>query len=271
MESKIGHNSGVLKKAAEKAQMGLAMVHKGEEDVIEGWLEYGSALNEGRELFPKGDNERFSVWLATNNLSVANDAERAAAMWAAANPNEFRQTKEDNPKVRTVRGLHSKWKEVQEEKAKDDESDNEQDGETDDDVVDTGDNSSNTPDTSEGDNHGNDVIPDHKTPKEAARDSCPQTDEKRDKINNSVAPNVVDLGAIAKDSRNTDIRKVGPAFIALMETLCTKFDRRDIERELVGFMEPDPLGLKTEALHKMANILNDLRNDYPVSKLKNLN
>lgn len=95
--------------------------------------------------------------------------------------------------------------------------------------------------------------------------------QRRDAIRNTVPPEVIDLDAMARDKTNTDIRKVGPAFIATMETLCTKFDRKDIERELVAFMEPDPLGLKVKALHKMAEILSDLCNEYPILKSTNVN
>lgn len=95
--------------------------------------------------------------------------------------------------------------------------------------------------------------------------------QRREAIRNTVPPKVVDLDAMSRDTTNTDIRKVGPAFIATMETLCTKFDRKDIERELTAFMEPDPLGLKVKALHKMAEILTDLCDDYPILKSTNVN
>jgi hypothetical protein len=94
-----------------KAKHGLQLVASGELTVMEGWLMYGAALNEGRELFPRGANARFSEWLSTNNLMVANDMERLAAMWAAGNPEEYRETRKDHPRVRTVRGLHAKFKE----------------------------------------------------------------------------------------------------------------------------------------------------------------
>ena len=118
----IGHNSNALAPLVKKAQNGLAQVKKGEETTLEGWLEYGAALNEGRELFPKGDNKRFSEWLFSSQLANCSKDDRLAAMWAAANIDEFHQTKEDNPKVRTIRGLHAKWKEAQEKKGKDDEN-----------------------------------------------------------------------------------------------------------------------------------------------------
>ena len=92
--------------------------------------------------------------------------------------------------------------------------------------------------------------------------------EKKEAINNTVAPKVIDLNAIAKDKKETDIRSVAPAFVGLMETLCTKFDDRDIKRELVAFMYPDPLGLKAEAIHKMSDILNDLREDFSAETTK---
>ena len=112
-------------------------------------------------------------------------------------------------------------------------------------------------------------------PKLAAKATTPQgyqeakkvVNDRRQKqkeaISNTVPPEVIDLNAIARSKKETDIRSVGPAFVGLMETLCTKFDEKDIKRELVAFMHPDPLGLKVEALHKMADILSDLREDFP--------
>lgn len=94
---------------------------------------------------------------------------------------------------------------------------------------------------------------------------------RKEAIRNTEEPKVIDLGAIARNKEHTDIRKIGPAFIANMEILCTKFDRKDIERELVAFMEPDPLGLKVKALHMMAEILTDLCDDYPEIKSTNVN
>ncbi len=39
--------------------------------------------------------------------------DRAAAMWAAHDPAWFVNFRHLHPKVRTVRGLHAKWKEAQ--------------------------------------------------------------------------------------------------------------------------------------------------------------
>ncbi len=86
----------------------------------------------------------------------------------------------------------------------------------------------------------------------------------REAIANTVAPNVIDLHAIAKDKSSVDIRNIAPAFVGQMEMLCTKFDELDIKMEIAAFMHPDPLGLKVKALHEMANILDDLRADFPV-------
>ena len=90
-----------------RACEGLRKVALGEDQTIAGWLEYVGALNEGRSLH-KSD-ELFGEWLVTNNLSDTNQAERLAAMWAAANPAEFATVQVLNPKVRSVRGLHAKW------------------------------------------------------------------------------------------------------------------------------------------------------------------
>lgn len=104
--------------------------------------------------------------------------------------------------------------------------------------------------------------------KEAKKVVKDRRQKQKEAINKTVAPTVVDLNAIARDKKETDIRSVGPAFVGLMETLCTKFDEKDIKRELVAFMYPDPLGLKTEALHKMSDILNDLREDFSAETTK---
>ena len=104
--------------------------------------------------------------------------------------------------------------------------------------------------------------------KEAKKVVKDRREKQKEAIDKTVTPTVVDLNAIARDKKETDIRSVGPAFIGLMETLCTKFDERDIKRELVAFMLPDPLGLKVEALYKMADILNDLREDFSTETTK---
>lgn len=123
--NKLGHNerSYRLDVLAADARRGLEHVEKGEERTIGGWLAYGHALNEGRALFP-GDRE-FGEWVHANalrqvvgadgSLRDIQDPERAAAMWAAANADQFEQARlRGNP--RTIRGIHAKWKEIEAER-----------------------------------------------------------------------------------------------------------------------------------------------------------
>jgi len=105
----IGHNSNALEDIATRARLALEQVDAGEKMTMEGWLQYGAALNEGREMF--SSDEKFGQWVRASQLETHGRDDRAAAMWAAANPEEFEAIKEANPRVRTVRGLHAKWKE----------------------------------------------------------------------------------------------------------------------------------------------------------------
>ena len=124
--SNRGHNENAVRLSmlADEAKQGLERVNLGEENTIGGWLAYGHALNEGRALFPS--NERFGQWVEQNGLSqletngifrpVSRD-ERAAAMWAAANADQFEEARQrGNP--RTIRGIHAKWKEIEAEREK---------------------------------------------------------------------------------------------------------------------------------------------------------
>lgn len=111
-----GHNSGELDRLAKIAREGLDKVLEGEEYTIEGWLRYGSALNAGREMFPS--DEQFGQWVRDEQLDQHGHPERQAAMWAAKDLDRFNEVCEAYPLVRTVRGLHAKWKqEVTEGKA----------------------------------------------------------------------------------------------------------------------------------------------------------
>lgn len=122
----LGHNerSYRLDALAAEARRGLDNVEKGEDFTLGGWLAYGHALNEGRALFP-GDKE-FGEWVDANALRQVvgadgsrrevHDPERTAAMWAAANADQFEQARQrGNP--RTLRGIHAKWKELEAERA----------------------------------------------------------------------------------------------------------------------------------------------------------
>jgi hypothetical protein len=85
-------------------------VAAGEDQTMAGWLEYGAALNEGRRMLPS--NNLFHDWKASCQLDTTDRHDEAAAMWAAANNDRFDETRLANPSVRTVRGLHAKWKEA---------------------------------------------------------------------------------------------------------------------------------------------------------------
>ncbi len=53
----------------------------------DGWIAYGAALNEGRALFA-GDTE-FGQWVSECQLDTADRHDRSAAMWGAANHDDF--------------------------------------------------------------------------------------------------------------------------------------------------------------------------------------
>jgi hypothetical protein len=103
-----GHNSGIVA----RARAGLEKVALGEGNVEEGWLEYGAALNEGREMFPRGGqgDKDFGAWKVASQLAGPTWDDAAAAMWAAEDLNRYFAVKEEFPKVKTVRGLHAKFK-----------------------------------------------------------------------------------------------------------------------------------------------------------------
>lgn len=115
----FGHNEvtvrlGIL---AHDAQVALDRVARGEADAIEGWIAYGAALNEGRALFPS--DEQFGQWIeatVSSNLDkTVHPGEQQAAMWAAANPGQFTEARSAG-NARTVRGIHSRWKEIEAER-----------------------------------------------------------------------------------------------------------------------------------------------------------
>lgn len=109
--SPLGHNSErELDLIANDARHGLDLVAAGEGKSVEGWLIYGAALNAGRERFPS--NEQFGQWVRLCQLDTNGRHDRAAAMWAAANPIDFAKFRESTD-ARTVRGIHDKWKEEQ--------------------------------------------------------------------------------------------------------------------------------------------------------------
>ena len=110
--SKMGHNEATARLGllAEDARHALECVQSGETTAIEGWLAYGAALNDARELFP-ADRE-FGEWIRSAMLADRiHDHERAAAMWAAKWPEQFAEAKAAG-NARTVRGIHAKWQEI---------------------------------------------------------------------------------------------------------------------------------------------------------------
>lgn len=114
IKSNAGHNQKhELDKYAEEAKRGLQMVGEGEEHVIAGWLVYGAALNKGRGDFLS--DEQFGQWKEKSvfpNLGITKPKwdDEAAAMWAAEDPDLLYRILEENPRIRTVRGAHDKWK-----------------------------------------------------------------------------------------------------------------------------------------------------------------
>jgi len=117
MTESFGHNESPVRLGilADAARQALERVASGEADTIEGWLAYGAALNEGRGLFPS--DEQFGQWLVSSKLLLTeNDKmERAAAMWAAANQDDFDAARAAG-NARTVRGIHEKWKQLDAER-----------------------------------------------------------------------------------------------------------------------------------------------------------
>lgn len=113
----MGHNS--LTHIADRAVAGLQKVAQGRDTEEQGWLEYGTALNEGRTLHPD-DDKAFGKWKKNLLKQVAQvkpiAEEERAAMWAAANPDQLAQAKALDGKTSTLRGLHKAWKDAYEEK-----------------------------------------------------------------------------------------------------------------------------------------------------------
>jgi ParB family chromosome partitioning protein len=110
----FGHNEVTVRLGllADDARNALARVESGETTALEGWLAYGAALNEGRKQFHPDDDKGFGGWVADLHRQLVgvepNDHERAAAMWAAAFPEQFEIAKADCG-ARTVRGIHKHW------------------------------------------------------------------------------------------------------------------------------------------------------------------
>lgn len=114
--AQFGHNETTVRLGllADDARHALERVASGESTAIDGWLAYGAALNEGRAMFT-GDLE-FGQWVRSSNLEEGiHPADRSAAMWAAANPEQFTEARAAG-NARTVRGIHAKWGEIDAER-----------------------------------------------------------------------------------------------------------------------------------------------------------
>lgn len=126
MNVTFGHNETTVRLGllADDAKRALSQVADAEADTIAGWLAYGAALNEGRAQFHPEDDKGFGKWVEDNLLSqvatvdgpkpVLRD-DRAAAMWAAANPDQFAEARAAGS-ARTVRGIYAKWQEIDAER-----------------------------------------------------------------------------------------------------------------------------------------------------------
>jgi hypothetical protein len=75
---------------AEGAARALIKIREAESEAIEGWLMVGAALNEARKLV--SSEREFEGWVRTNLPKVRRD-DLAAAMWAAANPDDFAEAR----------------------------------------------------------------------------------------------------------------------------------------------------------------------------------
>ena len=123
---RIGHNSEAvvigrikstidsLVKLEEKHEEALQVLTDNQEDEREVMLlVLGRQLLEGRKRKSK---ENYGKWVSCNfpNLQdTVNANEQSAILWAAEFPEQHQQLLEENPRVKTTRGLHEKWKKSQ--------------------------------------------------------------------------------------------------------------------------------------------------------------
>lgn len=124
----MGHNSipEELAKAAKEAKSGLTAVKSGETKTLKGWLTYGAALLKGKHLTEdencgiegQNPNARFGAWKVSAKLAETHSHDEAAAIWGAEHPDDLSTMQEEYPSVRTLRGLHDKWKEANKPKPK---------------------------------------------------------------------------------------------------------------------------------------------------------
>lgn len=108
-----------------KARKGLEMVSSGEYDAIQGWIEYGHALIEGRRTRPS--NELYGKWIRDEGLDqlevrlrngktkirFIDNKTRAASIWAAGYPDQFNEAYALVPDTESIRSIHDRWQAMQ--------------------------------------------------------------------------------------------------------------------------------------------------------------
>lgn len=101
-----------LAKAEGRIKTGLAIVAKSDDDAVRGWLMYGEGCVDVRATM---SDEWFGQWLVANgydrlpNGKPVDAHSRAAAIWAASEPDEYAAAKMMFPTKRTLRGIHHCW------------------------------------------------------------------------------------------------------------------------------------------------------------------
>jgi hypothetical protein len=114
-----------LDQIADQIATEISVIEKAEGDIMSHWVTIGRLLLQGKTLTAdpgcefKGPNAdaRFAAWKSdtgvSSKLEYTHGADEAAAIWAAIEPDQYAAMRTLHPKVRTVRGLHQKWKDSQ--------------------------------------------------------------------------------------------------------------------------------------------------------------
>lgn len=119
----VGHNSEALIIGRVKSTIDSLIKLEGEhEEALQVLVDNQEGEREklllvlGRQLFEgrKGkSDENYGKWVSNNFpnlLDTVNAMEQAAILWAAGFPEQHQEMLDKNPRVRTTRGLHEKWK-----------------------------------------------------------------------------------------------------------------------------------------------------------------
>lgn len=109
---------------AEKAQAALAMSQQGREGTIQGWIDFGRAVNSARAHFSPCDKgyEAHRKWAKSFRVPVRKcpeieSTEFSSAIWAASNPDQFEHALSLS-RAHTVRGVYLKWLDEQRRETK---------------------------------------------------------------------------------------------------------------------------------------------------------